>query len=119
MNILQAKEGQNNTSMKIPSEVDKYIKVKVVGDAIKLMRMKIYKEDRGQITKFGCMRRILPSGEEEDYQTFSKAKYLYEKLLNRKGAHMTLTAFGKLSKIKLLKPKVNRVSLDLLYKRIV
>jgi len=50
LNILQAKEGQNSTSMKIPSEVDKYIKVKVVGDAIKLMKTRKYRDDRGQIT---------------------------------------------------------------------
>ena len=62
--------------------------------------------------------RISPSGDEEDYQTFSKAKYLYEKLLNRKGASMSLTAFSKLSKINVLKQRVTRVSLDLLYKRI-
>ena len=68
---------------------------------------------------FGCWKRILPSSESEEFQSFSKAKYLFEKILNKLGQkQMSLTAFGKISKIKVLKNKVTRVSLDLLYKRI-
>ena len=106
--------------MKFPSEVDRFIKTTVVGDAIKLMRKKKFKLDRSQLLQHGCWKRILPQEhEEEDYQTFAKAKYLYEKLLNRKGVrNMTLTCFGKLCKIKSLKARVTRVQLDLLYKRV-
>mmetsp|Transcript_12514 Transcript_12514/g.16012 ORF Transcript_12514/g.16012 Transcript_12514/m.16012 type:complete len:388 (+) Transcript_12514:337-1500(+) len=109
LNILLCKEGPTSL-LKFPSEVDKFIKTKVVGDAIKLMRKKKFRQDRTQLPEHGCWRRILPSGEEEDYQTFAKAKYLYERLLNRKGVrNMTLTCFGKLCKTKTLKAKITRV----------
>ena len=117
LNIQLCKESATGL-LKYPSEVDKFIKVKIVGDAIELMRKQKFKNDRSQIQSSGCWVRISPSGDEEDYQTFSKAKYLYEKLLNRKGTSMSLTAFIKLSKINVLKQRVTRVSLDLLYKRI-
>ena len=42
LNILATKEGPTGL-IKEPSEVDKYIKVKVVGDAIKLMSKKSFK----------------------------------------------------------------------------
>ena len=68
------------------------------------------------------MRRILPSqdGDDEEYQTFSKAKFLFEKLMNKRGENkMSLTCFGKIAKINGLKGLVTRVQLDLLYKRII
>ena len=102
LNIQLCKESATGL-LKYPSEVDKFIKVKIVGDAIELMRKQKFKNDRSQIQSSGCWVRISPSGHEEDYQTFSKAKYLYEKLLNRKGTSMSLTAFSKLSKINVLK----------------
>ena len=41
-------------------------------------------------------------------------------MLNRKGVkNMTLTCFGKLSKIKTLKARVTRVQLDIMYKRVI
>jgi len=44
---------------------------------------------------------------------------LYEKILNKPGSkQMTLTSFGKISKISVLKSKITRVNLDLLFKRI-
>jgi len=60
LNILLTKEGPKGL-LKFPSEVDKFIKVKVVGDAIKLMRKSEHKNDRSQIEKHGCWHRILPS----------------------------------------------------------
>ena len=95
--------GKGEGLLKEPSEVDKFIKTKVVGDAIKLMAKQKFKNDRSVIESSGCWRRISPSGDEEDYQTFSKAKFLYEKLLNKRASPMTLTAFSKLSKINALK----------------
>ena len=105
--------------IKLPSEVDKYIKTTVVGDAINLMRKKKFKADRGQVDKFGCWKRILPTGDDEDYITFTKAKYLFDKLMNKKGAqNMTLVCFGKIAKISCLKNRITRVQIDLLYKRV-
>ena len=65
------------------SEVDKYIKTKVVGDALDLMLESKYRNDRSKVKSHGCWKRILPSGEEDEFMTFCKAKYLYERLLNR------------------------------------
>lgn len=65
-NILLTKEGPN-CLIKQPSEVDRYIKVKVVGDAIKLMTNKKLKENRHEISQYGCWHRILPSADEDDY----------------------------------------------------
>ena len=107
LNILATREGAKGLE-KEPSEVDKYIKVKVVGDAIKLMSKKKYKNDRSQIDKSGCWHRILPSVDMEgEFESFIKAKYIFERLLNRKGAkQMSLSAFSKLSKIKVLQSKI-------------
>ena len=44
---------------------------------------------------------------------------MYEKILNKPGSkQMTLTSFGKISRIHVLQGKVTRVNLDLLFKRI-
>lgn len=118
MNIYLTKEGPKGL-IKLPSEVDKFIKVKVVGDAIQLMRKSKYRDDRSQMKGSGCWHRILPSPDCGEYQTFSKMKFIFEKILAKPGNKaMTLTAFSKIGKIKSLKSKVTRVNLDLLYKRI-
>ena len=47
----------------------------------------------------------MPSENEEDdeeFEIFSKAKYLYEMLLTKKGSQMSLVAFSKIAKIKAL-----------------
>ena len=80
------KEGPHGL-IKEPSEVDRYIKVKVVGDAIKLMAQKKHKSDRSEIVKSGCWHRILPSEDMEDeFESFIKAKYIFDCLLNKKGS---------------------------------
>lgn len=66
LNIQLCKEGATGL-LKYPSEVDKYIKVKVVGDAINLMSKKKFKSDRSQVASFGCWHRISPSCDDEDY----------------------------------------------------
>ena len=94
--------------------------MKVVGDALELMLDDNFKNDRSVIQKYGCWKRILPSGDEDEFMMFCKAKYLYERLLSRKGANtMSLTVFGKLVKMTFFKQRVTRVSLDLLYKRVI
>lgn len=119
LNILLTKEGPNGL-LKFPSEVDKFIKTKVVGDAISLMRQSKHKSDRGQVQQHGCWQRILPSVDDEEYLTFSKAKFIYEMLQGRKGTStMSQTGFNKLAKIGPLKSKIQRVQLDLLYRRVL
>ena len=83
------------------------------------MRKKKHKADRSAIERFGCWKRILPSDDDEEYLTFTKAKYLFDRLMNKKGASaMTLVCFGKIAKISCLKNLINRVQIDLLYKRV-
>ena len=66
--------------------MDKFIKVKVVGDAIKLMSEQKYKSDRSKIVTSGCWRRVLPAADMDgEFDSFIKAKYIFEKLLNKKG----------------------------------
>ena len=80
------KEGAKGLE-KEPSEVDRYIKVKVVGDALKLMSMKKFKDDRSQIDQSGCFHRILPSPDMDgEFDSFMKAKYLFDRLMNKKGS---------------------------------
>ena len=77
MNIMQASQGYTGQP-RFVSEVDKYIKMMVVGDALELMLDDNFKSDRSVVQKYGCWRRILPSGDEDEFMTFCKAKYLYE-----------------------------------------
>jgi len=46
MNINLTKEGQTSL-IKEPSEIDRYLKSRVVGDALKLMRFKKKREELG------------------------------------------------------------------------
>ena len=63
-NINLNKEGPTGL-IKLPSEVDRFIKTTVVGDGIKLMRSKKFKPDRGLIDQHGCWKRILPQEHDE------------------------------------------------------
>ena len=72
LNILMTLEGEKGL-IKSPSEVDKYIKVKVIGDAIKLMRKKSEVAD-----KYKCWHRILPDPTTAEIDIFLKAASGYE-----------------------------------------
>ena len=44
-----------------------------------------------------------------EFDSFMKAKYLFDCLMNKKGTkQMTLTGFGKIGKIKVLQSKIQR-----------
>ena len=58
MNINLCKEGK--TLIKEPSEIDRYIKTKIVGDAIKLMRYKKSKA-RKELGEYRTWQQVLPS----------------------------------------------------------
>jgi tubulin polyglutamylase TTLL11 len=82
LNINLEKEGEKGL-IKEPSEIDKFIKVKVLGDAIKFMK-----------SKKGCCRsetesykgfiRILPDPEYSSYDAFYQAKEIFDKLSVKK-----------------------------------
>ena len=62
MNINLCKEGK--TLIKEPSEIDRYIKTKIIGDAIKLMHHK-KKKSRKSLGKYKTWEQILPCEEAE------------------------------------------------------
>lgn len=101
MNILLCLEGEKGL-IKEPSEVDKFIKVKVVGDAIKLMRKYPSQEARAEVECYRCWHRLLPDASAEEIDSFLRAKVLYELLASKLHLPMTLSAFTKLAKVKQL-----------------
>jgi hypothetical protein len=69
--------------IKEPSEVDKFIKVTVIGDAIKLMKKYKTLKERSEVKKYKCWHRLLPDPEVEEFDSFIKAKDVYEALAGR------------------------------------
>ena len=69
LNINLCTEGAKGLIKEV-SEVDRFIKVKVVGDAIKLMKKKSSKENRAALETYRCWHRILPSADSEDINSF-------------------------------------------------
>ena len=75
LNINFTMEGPTGL-IKEPSLVDRHIKVKVIGDAIKFMKSKKLKKARkaGEVESYRCWKRIMPSPDTEDYNAFIRAK---------------------------------------------
>lgn len=113
LNINLCLEGDKGL-IKEPSEVDRYIKVKVIGDAIKLMRKH---KERSQIDAYKCWHRLLPSECESELGCFMAAKDIYSRLLAGKlQSNMTLSGFCKLAKVSGL--GYQKVQLELLHKKL-
>lgn len=64
LNIFIEKEGEKGL-IKEPSEIDKFIKMKILGDAIFLMKKKDI--NRAEIETYKCYHRILPADEYENF----------------------------------------------------
>jgi len=118
LNILLEKEGPKGL-IKFPSEIDKYIKVKVVGEAIKLMKNR--KIDRNTVEAYKGWHRILPSPDFQEYDVFYKAKQIFDRLVERKGASMSNAKFAKLGKLKGMTngTTLTPVHYDLLFKSVL
>jgi hypothetical protein len=97
LNIMLSLEGEKGL-IKEPSEVDRYIKVTVIGDAIKLMRKR-------PDADYKCWHKILPDSSVAEIDCFLKAKTVYESLVTKLHLPMSLSAFSKLAKFDSL-PKV-------------
>ena len=76
LNIMLCLEGEKGL-IKEPSEVDKYIKVKVIGDAIKLMRKYSTAEARSEVEAYRCWHRLLPDHTSGDIDSFIRANQVY------------------------------------------
>jgi hypothetical protein len=79
--------------------VDKFIKVKVIGDAIKLMQNHKSSAARSEIETYRCWHRLLPDREMDDLDAYNKAKDIFEALTTKLWVPMNLSAFTKLIKI--------------------
>jgi hypothetical protein len=73
MNINLEFKGEDGTTVKIPSEIDKHIKVKVIGDAIKFMH-KFKKGNRHKVEQYRTFHSILPCEEAEYFDVFINLK---------------------------------------------
>jgi len=98
--------------------VDKFIKVKVIGDAIKLMKNHKSAAARSEIEKYRCWHRLLPDREMDDLDTYIKAKDIYEALTTKLWMPMTLSNFTKMIKIQPFGQHLQKVQLEIMYKRL-
>jgi hypothetical protein len=99
LNINLCLEGEKGLIKEL-SEVDKYIKVKVIGDAIKLMRKFPSGEARADVKAYRCYHRLMPDPLVYDIDSFIRAKAVYEALAGKLHLPMTLSTFTKLAKVK-------------------
>mmetsp|Transcript_12817 Transcript_12817/g.9291 ORF Transcript_12817/g.9291 Transcript_12817/m.9291 type:complete len:138 (+) Transcript_12817:13-426(+) len=98
LNINLEKEGEKGL-LKEPSEIDKYIKTKVVGEALKFMKNRNL--DRAGTERYKGWVRVLPNQDlDGNWDFFMKAKVIYDRLVAKKGATMSIHKFAKLGKIK-------------------
>jgi hypothetical protein len=77
LNINLEKEGMKGLIKEI-SEIDKYLKVKILGEAISLMKKKSL--DRPNTEQYKGWIRILPDDKYDQYDVFYKVKTIFNKL---------------------------------------
>jgi len=98
LNINLEKEGDKGLIKEL-SEIDKYIKMKILGEAIQLMKKGTL--NRATTDSYKGYSRILPNEElDGGFDCFYNAKKIYDKLVGKRGATMTSSKFTKLAKIK-------------------
>lgn len=68
---------------------------------------------------YKCWHRILPNPIADDIDVYIQAQNIYEVLAGKLHLPMTLSSFTKLAKISQLASKCQKVSLELLYKKMV
>ena len=97
LNINLEKEGDKGLIKEV-SEIDKYIKVKILGEAIKFMKKKNI--DRSSVEKFKGYHKLLPSNEYEGFDSFYQAMRIFNHLVGKKANFITMSKFAKLAKFK-------------------
>jgi hypothetical protein len=116
MNININKEGPKGLLTQ-PSEIDKYIKVKVLGEAITLVKNHTKEQVLG-LKKYKGWEKLLPDPELTEYQTFSLAKKIFDKLAGQTGQNLSISKFSKLSKVPgMVSDKVLKPHYDIIFKR--
>eukprot|EP00347_Sterkiella_histriomuscorum_P019520 403341319 len=117
LNIFIEKEGKTGL-IKEPSEIDKYIKMRVLGQAIQFMKKKNIQRDT--VDSFKGWHRLLPSNEFEGYDAFYKAKIIYDKLVAQKGGSLSSSKFAKLCKYPgMSNDNLKQPNYEIIFKRIV
>mmetsp|Transcript_44098 Transcript_44098/g.42778 ORF Transcript_44098/g.42778 Transcript_44098/m.42778 type:complete len:138 (-) Transcript_44098:34-447(-) len=91
--------------------------MKVVGEAIKLMKNRNL--DRAATDQYKGWVRVLPNPDlDGSYDFFMKAKFLYDRLVVKKGALMTINMFAKLGKVKgMTNANLQKANYEIIYKR--
>lgn len=116
LNINLEKEGDKGLIKEV-SEIDKYLKTKVLGEAIKLMSKG--PDKRGTLESYKGFMRILPDPEYEEYNAFAQAKIIFRKLLGKPGNSLSMNRFAALSKLpKMTNDKMQKPHYEIAYKRI-
>jgi hypothetical protein len=114
LNIILEKEGDKGLIKEV-SEIDKFIKTKILGEAIKLMKNRSL--NRAETDQYKGYIRILPG--EYEYSAFYKAKQIFNKLNFKKGSTMSMNNFAKLSKVPgMTTEKLQKPNYEIIYKRI-
>ena len=116
LNINLEKEGQKGLIKEV-SEIDKYIKTKILGEAIGLMKKKSIK--RSEIEQYKGYIRILPDEGYDLYNAFSQLKGIYNKLQGTSKAKLSMNKFANLSKVPgMTGEKLMKASYEIMFKRI-
>jgi len=97
MNINLNKEGPKGLITE-PSEIDRYIKVKILGEAIQLVKNH-KKAEICELDSYLGYQRLLPSQEFAEYSTFTQAKRVFDALAGQSGQNLTISKFGKMAKV--------------------
>jgi len=122
MNLSFQYETDEGSKASIVSAVDKFVKLKMIGDAVKLMKKKSVKCKRHELVNYKNWTRISPainSIETEDFFVFLNAKRIFDEMNGKQGLLMSCNTFAKLSKAKRFQGSVQRVSLEIMCKRVL
>lgn len=99
------------------SEIDKFIKTKILGEAISLMKKKSLLRD--DVESYKGWIRILPDSQYDEYDAFCKAKRIFNKLQGIKSSTISLNKFANLSKYEgMTNEKLMKANYEIIYKRI-
>lgn len=85
-----------------------------------MKKRNIPRENRADVEQFKGWIRVLPDGEFDGFDSFFKAKIIYDKLAGKKGGTLSSSKFSKLAKVKgLSSDKLMQTHYEILYKRIL
>lgn len=116
LNINLEKEGPKGLIKEI-SEIDKFIKTRILGEAISLMKKKSLV--RSEIETYKGYIRILPDSNYDSYDAFSKLKVIFNKLQGTSKGNLSMNKFACLSKVPgMTTESLMKASYEIMFKRI-